>query len=257
MEERKNSTGADPVEVRDFTHRYAGAARPAVDALSFSVRAGEVIGLLGPNGAGKTTTLHAVLGLLQPTGGLVRVLGRCPIEDRLKVLPFLSFASADVDLPSNLSVIECLRIFGGLYSVPDFKRRLEDLLEKFSLTGFRTHLIGTLSAGEQMRLKLLKSLLHEPELLVLDEPTRSLDPYMAAKVRNLLQGIRKERQMTILYTSHNMQEVESFCDRILFLNEGKLLVEGTTAEVLRRLESRSLEELFIRVAVSGEIFHVS
>ncbi len=247
----------DPIMVRELVHRYAGSERPAVDHLSFRVRSGEVVGMLGPNGAGKTTTLHAVLGLLQPTSGAVEVLGFCPIRHRLKVLPRLSFASADVDLPSNLSVTECLNVFIGLYGVRDAGRFLEKLMEQFGLVKLRRQLVGTLSAGEQMRLKLVKALLNSPELLILDEPTRSLDPYMASKVRELLQEIRRERQMTVLYTSHNMQEVESFCDRILFLHQGKLLVEGTTREVLTRLQSRSLEELFIRVATSGELFHVS
>jgi ABC-2 type transport system ATP-binding protein len=247
----------DQITLDQFVYFYPRAVRPAVDHLSFKVRAGEVVGLLGPNGAGKTTTLHAVLGLLQPTSGTVRVLGHSPLTGRLKVLPRLSFASADVDLPSNLSVIECLNVFAGLYSVREPKKKIGGLLDQLELAKLRTHLVGTLSAGEQMRLKLLKSLLNDPELLILDEPTRSLDPYMASKVRELLQQLRRERQMTILYTSHNMQEVESFCDRILFLNEGKLLVEGTTAEVLRRLQSRSLEELFIRVAVGGDLFNVS
>ena len=246
-----------PVDVKELTHRYAGSERPAVDSLNFSVGPGEVVGLLGPNGAGKTTTLHAVLGLLQPSRGTVRVLGRDPIAERLRVLPKISFASADVDLPSNLSVQECLGIFAGLYGVRDFPRKLAGLMERFALEKMRRQLVGTLSAGEQMRLKLVKALLHDPEFLILDEPTRSLDPYMASRVRELLRQFRQERRMTILYTSHNMQEVESFCDRILFLDQGKLLVEGTTRQVLERLQSRSLDELFIRVATGGDIFHVS
>ncbi|MCM8794599.1 MAG: ABC transporter ATP-binding protein [Candidatus Omnitrophica bacterium] len=244
-----------PVQIEGLIHRYSPERPPAVDGIGFSVKTGEVVGLLGPNGAGKTTTLHAILGLLDPTAGLIRVFGRSPIHERGKVLPLLSFASADVDLPSNLVVEECLRVFAGLYGIARPKDKIWEMLERLSLSSLSRRRIGTLSAGEQMRLKLCKALLHDPRILVLDEPTRSLDPCMASAVREMLQKLRRERRMTILLTSHNMQEVESFCDRILFLHRGKLLIEGATAEVLSCLKSRSLDELFIRIAAGGELFH--
>jgi ABC-2 type transport system ATP-binding protein len=215
------------------------------------------VGLLGPNGAGKTTTLHAILGLLQPTAGVVRVFGRCPFRHRTQVLTRLNFASVDVDLPSNLTVIECLTVFAKLYGVREIRRHVDGWLERVDLVRFRTALIGTLSAGERMRLKLCKALLNQPEVLVLDEPTLSLDPYMAQKVRTLLHAACRESGMAILHTSHNMREVEAFCDRILFLHLGRKLAEGAPQEVLKRFQSRSLDELFIRVASTGELLHVA
>jgi len=242
------------VAIHQLVHRYQRAERAAVDGLHLSVARGEIVGLLGPNGAGKTTTLHAVLGLLKPTAGVVKVFGRSPLSERSLVLPRLNFASVDVDLPSNLTVAESLWIFAGLYGVRTRRQRLDELLERFELIPLARHLIGTLSAGEQMRLKLCKALLNEPELLILDEPTLSLDPYRAQKVRGLLRSIQRERRLAILHTSHNMQEVETFCDRIVFLHQGRALAEGSPREVLERFQSRSLDELFIRAAETGELF---
>jgi ABC-2 type transport system ATP-binding protein len=244
-----------PLEISHLVYRYQRAERPAVEGLDFTVAHGEILGLLGPNGAGKTTTLHAILGLLTPTAGSVKVFGCSPIRERSRVMPRLNFASVDVDLPSNLLVAECLRIFAKLYGVHRDVRHSEELMERFRLIEVRRQRIGTLSAGEQMRLKLCKALLNRPDLLILDEPTLNLDPYMAQTVRELLKTIQRERGMTILHTSHNMQEVESFCDRILFLHQGRKLAEGSPSEVLARFGSRSLDELFIRVATSGELFH--
>ena len=244
-----------PIEVTGLVYRYGRAERPAVDRLDFTVAGGTILGLLGPNGAGKTTTLHAILGLLTPTAGSVKVFGCSPLAERSRVMPRLNFASVDVDLPSNLLVAECLRIFATLYGVHRDVRHSEELMERFRLIEVRRQRIGTLSAGEQMRLKLCKALLNRPDLLILDEPTLNLDPYMAQTVRELLKTIQRERGMTILHTSHNMQEVESFCDRILFLHQGRKLAEGSPSEVLARFGSRSLDELFIRVATSGELFH--
>ena len=244
-----------PIEVRRLTYRYSGASAPAVDRLDLTLESGEILGLLGPNGAGKTTTLHAVLGLLVPTDGSIQVFGASPIDHRLEVLPRINFASVDVDLPSNLSATECLHVFATLYGVTDTKRRIDELIEQFELGSLRDHLVGTFSAGEQMRLKLCKALINRPGLLILDEPTLSLDPYMAQKVRDLLKGIQRQHHMSVLHTSHNMQEVETFCDRIVFLHQGKQLAEGTPRDVLARFKSHSLDELFIRVATSGDLIH--
>ncbi|MBI2093135.1 MAG: ABC transporter ATP-binding protein [Candidatus Omnitrophica bacterium] len=242
------------IEVRGLTHRYERSAGFAVEALDFEVRRGEIVGLLGPNGAGKTTTLHTVLGLLAPTAGVVRVFGRSPLLERMQVLGRINFASVDVHLPSNLLVEECLYIFSNLYGVSYRSERIRNLVERFDLKALRRQRVGSLSSGEHMRLKICKALLNSPELLILDEPTLSLDPYMAHRVRSLLKEIQSERQISILHTSHNMREVESFCDRILFLHHGRKIAEGPPSEVLARSKSRNLDELFIRVAVSGDIF---
>jgi len=246
-----------PIEVSQLVYRYPRASAAALDQLAFTVARGETFGLLGPNGAGKTTLLHIVLGLLQPAGGSIRVLGGSPITDRLRILPHVNFASAIVDLPSNLTAAECLRVFAKLYHVPKPRQRIEALVERFDLSPRFHRLVGTLSAGEHMRLKLCKALLNEPALLMLDEPTLSLDPYMAQRVRGLLRSLQRERPLTIVHTTHNMHEVESFCDRILFLHQGKVLATGTPAEVLARFHSRSLDDLFITVAQSGELVDVA
>ena len=243
------------VELCQLVHRYHRAERAAVDGLDLVAAEGEIVGLLGPNGAGKTTVLHTVLGLLEPTSGTVKVFGRSPIRDRPRVLSRLNFASIDVDLPSNLIVTECLQIFAALYGVRNARLRIDELIERFDLAPLRRQLIGTLSAGEQMRLKLCKALLNEPDLLILDEPTLSLDPYRAQQARALLKSIQRQRGLTILHTSHNMQEVETFCDRIIFLHQGKKLADGAPRQVLERFRSRTLDELFIRAAESGELFH--
>lgn len=245
---------AEPiVEVAELVHRYPRAPQAAVEGLSFTLQPGEVLGLLGPNGAGKTTTLHAVLGLLEPTSGSVWVFGRSPVRERLQVLPRLNFASVDVDLPSNLTVAECLRVFAGLYTVPHPAQRIVALMQQLDLAPLTRQAVGSLSSGERMRLKLAKALINDPALLILDEPTLSLDPYMAHKVRGLLKTIQRERNMAVLHTSHNMQEVEAFCDRIIFLHHGRMLAAGTPAAVLAQFKSRSLDDLFIRVAGSGEL----
>jgi ABC-2 type transport system ATP-binding protein len=245
------------VEIHRLTHRYHRADRPAVDGLNLAVGPGEIVGLLGPNGAGKTTTLHAVMGLLAPTAGVVTIFDRSPLADRPAVLARMNFASAEVDLPSNLTVRESLRIFAALYGVRSAATRISSWLEQLGLSDLGRHLVGSLSAGEQMRLKLCKALLNEPELLILDEPTLNLDPYRAKQVRELLLQIQQERGMAILHTSHNMQEVETFCNRILFLHQGRTLAEGSPRQVLERFRSRSLDELFIRVVETGELVHVA
>jgi len=248
---------SDPViRLTALTHRYAGAAEPALAGLDLSVHPGEIVGLLGPNGAGKTTTLHAILGLLLPTGGEVKIFGLSPIKDRARVMPRLNFASVDVDLPSNLGVAECLSIFADFYNVRQADARVEALLKQFDLQALRRQIIGSLSAGEQMRLKLCKALVNDPELLILDEPTLSLDPYRAQQARAVLRDTLRQRKLAVLHTSHNMQEVESFCDRIIFLHQGRKLAEGSPREVLDRFKSRSLDELFIRAAEGGELFDV-
>ena len=243
------------VEIRQLTHRYSRAAHPAVNGLDLTVEAGEIVGLLGPNGAGKTTTLHLLLGLLLPTQGTVRVFGASPVTQRFRVLPYLNFASMDVDLPPNLTVMENLSIFAALYGVAPARERINALMKQFALTDFRAHRIGVLSAGEHMRVKLCKALLNAPRLLILDEPTLNLDPHMAQQVRQLLKAIQREQGMAILLTSHNMREVETFCDRIVFLHRGAKLAEGPPQEVMARFNSGSLDELFIRVATTGDLTH--
>ena len=224
----------------------------ALDHLSLNLEAGEIVGLLGPNGAGKTTAIHIILGLLSPTSGEINVFGLSPLAKRQEISKRLNFSSAYVQLPSNLKVIENLFIFSRLYNVPDSRKKISSLLDLFEITHLKNRLTGALSSGEKTRVNLAKCLLNEPELLLLDEPTASLDPEMADTVRKVLKKIQKETNTGILYTSHNMPEVEEVCDRIYFIHEGRMIASGTPAEVLKTFESKNLEQVFIKIVRSGD-----
>jgi ABC-2 type transport system ATP-binding protein len=219
----------------------------ALDNLSLSLKSGEILGLLGSNGAGKTTAIHIFLGLLTPTSGDVSVFGLSPLKDRHRIAKRLNFSSAYVQLPSNLKVIENMVIFSKIYNVKKPKEKIQSLLELFEITHLKNRVTGALSSGEKTRLNLAKCLLNDPELLLLDEPTASLDPEMADTVRTTLKKIQMERNIGIIYTSHNMPEVEKICDRILFINEGKKIAEGTPAEILKSFDSSTLEQVFIKI----------
>jgi ABC-2 type transport system ATP-binding protein len=237
------------VEVEGLAKRFGPVL--AVDHISFELAAGEMLGLLGANGAGKTTTIHMLLGLLTPTEGRVRLFGLDPYKQRIAVLSRVNFSSAYIALPSNLTVWENLNVFSRLYGVKNPRKKAEELLELFEIPHVMHRLTGGLSSGQQTRVNLCKAFLNDPELLFLDEPTASLDPDIADKVRQIIVRLRKEREVSILYTSHNMLEIEKMCDRVLFLSGGRVALEGTPAEVLAQSKSASLEDLFIAMARGG------
>ena len=224
----------------------------ALDGLSFSIAPGESLGLLGVNGAGKTTAMNLLLGLTTPTSGMVRIFGLDLWKHRIEILRQINFSSAYTSLPSNLLVWQNLTVFARLYGVPRAKHRIDALLELLDITHLRKSVTGTLSAGESTRVNLAKALLNEPRLLLLDEPTASLDPDIADRVRKLLRRLQAETGLSILYTSHNMRDIEEVCDRLVFLHGGKVLAEGTPGEVQARFNRTSLEDFFIGVA-RGEI----
>jgi ABC-2 type transport system ATP-binding protein len=240
-----------PVEVKDLTKTYGGMN--ALDGLSFSVQEGEVLGILGPNGAGKTTAIHSLLGMLTPTRGEVSVFGLSPFREKYRIYPRINFSSAYVQLPFNLRVEKNLMVYARLYGVADPGRKIDDLLDRFHIGHLRRSVTGALSSGEQTRLNLCKSLLNDPEVLFLDEPTASLDPDIADRVREALKKIQSERHLTIVYTSHNMAEVEALCDRVLFLHQGRKIIEGTSRQVRDHFQKESLEKVFIHLARSGDL----
>jgi ABC-2 type transport system ATP-binding protein len=242
------NASVDPhaITVEHLTKRFGRLV--VVDDVSFTVGRGEIVGFLGPNGAGKTTTLAMLLGLLRPTRGRVRILGLPMPEQRQRILARVNFISPYVALPGNLTVGENLTVFAHLYGVRKRRAELEALLERFGLMGMWRRPTSRLSSGESTRLGLVKGLLNDPEVLFLDEPTASLDPDGADRVRGILQDLRAERRITIFYTSHNMQEVERLSDRILFLHRGRLIAEGPPREVLRRFARDTLERMFLDVA---------
>lgn len=227
--------------------KYYGETR-ALGNLSLSVVKGETLGLLGPNGAGKTTAIHIFLGLLTPTAGSVSVLGLSPLTHRHAISQKINFASADIQLPSNLKVIENLKTFARLYGVKNPASKIDSLLQLFGMEHLKERLTGALSSGEKTRLSLCKSLLNDPILLLLDEPTASLDPEIADVVRKNLKKYQKEKGIGMLYTSHNMHEVEQMCDRILFIHQGKIMAEGTRDDLIAKYGCASLDEVFIKIA---------
>ncbi len=233
------------LQAQNLTKAYGSII--ALDNLSFSLSRGEIVGLLGPNGAGKTTAIHIFLGLLTPSSGEVSVLGLSPIKDHHVIASRINFSSAYVNLPSNLKVRENLKIFSMLYNVEKAQEKIEKFLHLFEIEHLNNRLTGALSAGEKTRLNLCKALLNDPELLLLDEPTASLDPEVADKVKVTLKNIQKERGMGILYTSHNMKEVEELCDRVMFLHHGKTMAEGSPQEVMRQYQSGNLDDVFIKL----------
>jgi ABC-2 type transport system ATP-binding protein len=239
------------VEVEDLTKAFNGTT--AVNHLSFNVPRGQILGLLGANGAGKTTAIQMLLGLVKPTSGVIRIFGRDMEQHRIEILQRCNFSSAYTSLPGNLRVFENLNVFSRLYQVADAQRKIDSLLEMFEIPHLKRALTGQLSSGESTRLNLCKALLNDPELLLLDEPTASLDPDIADKVRKLLKRIQSERNITMIYTSHNMRDVEEICDRIIFLQKGRKIADGTTKQVLAQFQQKSLEDVFIHVSRSGEL----
>jgi ABC-2 type transport system ATP-binding protein len=220
----------------------------AVDGVSFSVRTREIVGLLGPNGAGKTTTLNMILGVLEPSAGTISIEGVDLRAKRALALSRTNFAAVYAPLPGNLTVYQNLRIFGNIYEVPALRGRIEELLAHFELARFRDTKCGVLSSGEQTRVALAKAMLNRPRLLLLDEPTASLDPSMAVGIRRQIRAFADSGDCGVLWTTHNMYEVEDVCDRVLFISKGKILLEGNPRELPRAHGMKTLEELFIALA---------
>lgn len=220
----------------------------AVDGISFTVAAGSVTALLGGNGAGKTTTISMLLGLLLPSSGTIRVLGEDMVHHRYRVLPRLNFSSPYVDLPLRLSVQENLTVYGHLYGVPNLKRRIAELAEELELTALLKRHTGKLSAGQKTRVALAKALLNEPDLLLLDEPTASLDPDTADWVRGYFDAYRRRTGATILLASHNMTEVERMCDQVLMMKQGRIVDQGAPSDLIGRYGRATMEEVFLDIA---------
>ncbi len=224
----------------------------AVDSVSFRIFPGEILGLLGPNGAGKTTIIHMLLGLTTPTSGSIQVFGLDLKKHRKEIVQDVNFSSSYVSMPNSLTVKESLKVFARLYKTEKREKRIQELLAAFEIAGIKDKLVRHLSSGQQTRLNLAKALINDPKVLFLDEPTASLDPDIADKTRNLLRSIKKDRNISILYTSHNMKEMEQMSDRIIFLHKGQIIAEGQPGEVIRSFGRSNLEEVFLKVAREEE-----
>lgn len=232
--------------VRGLGKAYGGT--PAVEHLSFSVGRNEIVGLLGPNGAGKTTTINMILGVLEPGTGAIEIEGRSLARERRRALGCTNFAAVYAPLPGNLTVRQNLRVFGLIYAVKNLRARIDSLLDEFDLRRFEHTKCGVLSSGEQTRVSLAKALLNTPHLLLLDEPTASLDPATARDIRAKITAYAATGPGGVLWTSHNMYEVEEVCDRVLFLSRGRILLEGNPRTLPGEHGHGSLEDLFVAVA---------
>jgi ABC-2 type transport system ATP-binding protein len=220
----------------------------AVDDISFSIARGSITGLLGGNGAGKTTTIAMIMGLVSPSSGRIEVLGHPMPKESADVLGRMNFESPYVDMPSRLTVRQNLKIFGRLYSVANLPVRIEELAADLDLGDFLDRPSGKLSAGQKTRVALAKALINRPELLLLDEPTASLDPDTADWIRQHLETYRKENGATILLASHNMLEVERLCDRVIIMKRGRIEDDDSPQQIMARYNRATMEEVFLDVA---------
>lgn len=237
---------SDAIRVSGLTKRYGETL--AVDDVSFAAARGQTIGLLGGNGAGKTTTIAMLMGLLIPTAGSIRVLGHDMARDRFAALARMNFSSPYVALPARLSVAENLRVYGHLYGVRGLEARIREVAAELDLLDLLERPAGQLSAGQKTRVALAKSLINRPELLLLDEPTASLDPDTGDMVRSWLERYRAASGCTILLASHNMAEVERMCSHVVMLKQGRIVDQGSPGDLLARYGRDDLEEVFLDIA---------
>jgi ABC-2 type transport system ATP-binding protein len=234
------------VEVRNLTKRFGDFT--AVDNISFEIREGEVLGVLGPNGAGKTTTIHMLLGLITPTSGSIRMFGLDLAHHRETILRQVNFSSTYISLPFSLTVEENLKVIARLYGVEQVQRQIDDVIKKLEMEDIRHKLTRKLSSGQMSRVTLAKAVMTEPKVLFLDEPTASLDPDIVSKIKAFLKEYQQAERLSMLYTSHNMREMEEMSDRIIFLQHGKIVAQGTAEEIVRQYGQNNLEEVFLKLA---------
>ena len=240
------------IQVNAVTKRFGETL--AVDAVDFAVPRGATTALLGGNGAGKTTTLSMLLGLLLPTAGRIRIFGEDMLRHRYRVLPRMNFSSPYVDLPHRLTVRQNLTVYGRLYGLSRLGERIQRLARDLQIDEFLDRQTGKLSAGQKTRVALAKALINEPELLLLDEPTASLDPDTGDWVRGYLETYQRRSHATVLLASHNMNEVERLCSDVMMMRKGRIVDRGSPRELIERYGRDTLEQVFLDIARSGERF---
>ncbi len=234
-----------PLEIIDLSKTYD--AKEAVRNISFKVNENEIIGILGPNGCGKTTTIGMILGLLKPTKGKVLINGIEIEKQRVELLNELNFISPYIELPKKLTVKQNLEVYGRLYDVKKLGIKIDYLCEKLRLDEFINKITGELSSGQKNRVSLAKSIINDPSVLLLDEPTASLDPETGDFVRSFLEEYQKEKKTSILLASHNMAEVERLCSSVLMMNKGSIIDQGTPGELIKKHGRRNMEEVFLKL----------
>ena len=233
------------IAVSDLSKKFKNTF--AVKNISFKINKGKIIGLLGPNGCGKTTTLGMMLGLIKPSTGKVIINGHDIEANRTNSLQIMNFISPYIELPKKLTVEENLKVYGRLYGVNNLKDKIYDLMEKLNLIEFRSKKTGELSSGQKNRVSLAKSLINDPQLLLLDEPTASLDPDVGDYVRSFIEDYAKKKGTTILLASHNMSEVERLCHEVMMMKSGEIIDKGTCNDLISKHGRKNLEETFLKI----------
>jgi len=220
----------------------------AVDNLNFKIKKGQIIGLLGPNGCGKSTTIGMMLGLIKPTSGSVIIKNKNIENNRTNLLEKMNFISPYVELPKKLTVEENLKVYARLYGVKNLKEKIDNLMEKLNLIDFKSRKTGELSSGQKNRVSLAKALINDPEILLLDEPTASLDPDVGDYIRSFIEEFTSNKSSTILLASHNMNEVERLCHEVMMMKNGKIIDRGTSSDLIIKHGRKNLEEVFLKIA---------
>ena len=236
------------VEVKNIKKNYG--KNEAVKGISFNIKEDEILGLLGPNGSGKTTTIGMLLGLLKPTSGEILINGQKLEGNRIEILEQINFISPYIELPKKLTVKQNLTVYGKLYKINNISERIEFLSEKLRLGGLLNSITGELSSGQKNRVSLAKALINEPKVLLLDEPTASLDPEVGDFVRSFLEDYKKEKKISILLASHNMNEVTRLCKSILMMKDGIIIDKGNPEELINKHGRKNLEEVFLKLSRS-------
>ena len=234
-----------PLEIINLTKEYNN--KKAVKNISFKLNQNEIIGILGPNGCGKTTTIGMILGLLKPSAGKILINGIEIENKRVELLENLNFISPYIELPKKLTVKQNLEVYGRLYDVKNLKKKIEYLSEKLRLGEIINKITGELSSGQKNRVSLAKSIINDPIILLLDEPTASLDPETGDFVRTFLENYQKEKKTSILLASHNMSEVERLCSSVLMMNNGKIIDKGNPNELIKKHGRKNMEEVFLKL----------
>ena len=234
------------VEVKSLKKKYG--TKEAVKGISFNIKQNEILGLLGPNGCGKTTTIGMMLGLLKPTGGEILIDGKKIEGNRIDILKKINFISPYIELPKKLTVKQNLIVYGKLYNVLNINNTIEYLVEKLRLSDLLNRITGELSSGQKNRVSLAKALINNPSVLLLDEPTASLDPEIGDFVRTFIENYKKEKNISILLASHNMNEVTRLCKKILMMKDGVIIDKGNPEELIKKHGRKNLEEVFLKLS---------